>query len=87
MSHYREKAIPHSIRHLGRKKIWIPDTKIFSVALVGGWDLKVLIDLIVSSTQLKLDLPTGTELGKIWSPAKLSAVPSNFDPLTYYMIM
>ena len=29
-----EKAIPQFVRHLGRKKIWIPDTKTFSAPLV-----------------------------------------------------
>ena len=31
-----EKAIPQFVRHLGRKKIWIPDTKTFSAPLPVG---------------------------------------------------
>ena len=34
-----EKAIPQFVRHLGRKKIWIPDTKTFSAPLGHTWGL------------------------------------------------
>ena len=41
-----EKAIPQFVRHLGRKKIWIPDTKTFSAPL-----LKMYLNLPICQLQ------------------------------------